>query len=94
MRALLDRAESDESFRERILAMSPEEKRQAISEAGFDVSPSDMASLRSMTGYELSDEELEQVAGGGSATSISVGASVGGAASVAGVVAIAAGLAI
>lgn len=93
MRALLDRAESDEAFRERVLGLSsPEEKREAIREAGFDVDDSDLATMRSMTGTELSDDDLEKVAGGGSVTSISVGASVGGPVSIAAVVAIAAGV--
>jgi predicted ribosomally synthesized peptide with nif11-like leader len=91
LRALIDRVESDDSFRERVLAMSPEEKREAIREAGYEIDRSDLASISSMTGYELSDEELDQVAGGGSVTSITVGASVGGTISVAGVAAIAAG---
>ena len=82
VRALIDRAESDEAFRERILAMSPEEKRQAIREAGFDVDRSDLPTIRSAVAFELSDAELERVSlsPGGSITAVTIAASVAAAA--------------
>lgn len=47
-------------------------------EAGYDVSPKDLTAFREMIGFsELSDEELELVAGGmGTGTVAGVGAAV------------------
>jgi predicted ribosomally synthesized peptide with nif11-like leader len=83
-RQLLERVVSDPEFRERLeTAPNNEARRQIVEEAGIDVEPSDVSALRTMTGAtELSDEDLEKVAGGGSATNVSVGASIGTAISV------------
>jgi predicted ribosomally synthesized peptide with nif11-like leader len=87
--ALLERVRSDEGFRQRLeAAPTNEAKRQIVQDAGFDVDRSDLAPLRSLTGLqELSDADLEKVAGGaGSATDIAtaaVGSATGAAATVA-----------
>ncbi len=71
VRALLARLESDQGFRERLeAAPGNDARRQIVLDAGFDVQASDLPTLRSLTGIqELSDEDLEKVAGGiGTAT--------------------------
>jgi predicted ribosomally synthesized peptide with nif11-like leader len=76
--ALLERSESDEDFRTRLEAASVEERRRIIHDAGFDVDPSDVDIFKSLIGArELSDEDLDRIAAGGSTTSI-IGGSVGG----------------
>ena len=76
--ALLERAESDEDFRTRLEAASLEERRKIIKDAGFDVDPSDVETFKSLTGVqELSDEDLERIAAGGSITSVAGGAAAG-----------------
>lgn len=66
VRALLARLESDQGFRERLEAVPGNDaRRQIVLDAGFDVQPSDLPTLRSLAGLqELSDEDLEKVAGG------------------------------
>jgi predicted ribosomally synthesized peptide with nif11-like leader len=68
--ALLERLESDPSFREQLQAApTAEAKRQIVRDAGLDVDRSDLPTVRSMAGLEeLSDDDLEKVAGGGAAT--------------------------
>lgn len=75
--ALYERAQADDEFIARLeAASSPEEKHRIVSEAGFDVEPDDLDTLRSVAGLsELSDEDLERVAGGNSATNV---AEIGG----------------
>ncbi len=76
----MERVESDQGFRERLeAAPTNEAKQQIVRDAGFDVQASDLPAIRSLAGIqELSDDDLEKVAGGiGGATSVSVGASVG-----------------
>lgn len=87
VRALLDRVESDEGFRDRLLAEgSIEERGRLVLEAGYDVEPSDLPAFKEMSGFsELTDEELEWVAGGGTGTEVGVGiatAVTGGAAGI------------
>lgn len=95
IKALLARVESDESFRERLLAAGSEEDRQhLLVEAGYEVEPTDLPTFKEIVGFgELSDEELEWVAGGGIGTqvAIGVGSAVGGA--VTGVAAVASAVA-
>jgi predicted ribosomally synthesized peptide with nif11-like leader len=64
--AFYERVTSDEQFRAQLEAAgTPEEKRRIVSEAGYDVSPDDMPIVRNLAGAtELSDEDLEKVAGG------------------------------
>lgn len=78
MRALLDRAQSDESFLDRLLAAgSVEERRRLLLEAGYDVEPSDVPAFKEMVGLgELSDQDLERVAAAGTGTDVALG--VGG----------------
>lgn len=68
--ALLERLQTDRGFRERLeAAATPEAKRQVVKDAGFDISRSDLPFLRVQVGLqELSDEDLDKVAGGGAFT--------------------------
>lgn len=83
MTALYERVQSDESFRAQLQeASSPQDKHRIVSEAGFDVERADLDTLRSLAGMtELSDEDLERVAGGGgtlTGVDISVGITASG----------------
>jgi predicted ribosomally synthesized peptide with nif11-like leader len=64
--ALYERVTSDEEFRTQLQAAgSPEDKRRIVTEAGYDVSTDDLPTIRNLAGAtELSDEDLEKVAGG------------------------------
>jgi predicted ribosomally synthesized peptide with nif11-like leader len=64
--ALLERLQTDQGFRERLEAASTTEaKRQLVQDAGFDIGRGDLPALRAQAGLqELSDEDLERVAGG------------------------------
>src|SRR5215469_3932151 len=65
--ALYERVNSDEEFRDRLeAAETPEEKRRIVTEAGYDVSRDDLPTIRRFSSgvSELSDEDLENVAGG------------------------------
>jgi predicted ribosomally synthesized peptide with nif11-like leader len=84
VRALLERAQSDPGFRERLESASTrEEKRQVVRDAGFDVGPDDLETLRSMAGIEISDSDLERIAGGMSTGSVITSAEAGGTAATA-----------
>ena len=65
--ALFERVSSDEEFRARLeAAATPEEKHRIVSEAGYEVTRDDVSVIRELAGVqELSDEDLENVAGGG-----------------------------
>lgn len=66
---LLDRVESDESFREVLLVGSLEDRGRLLREEGYDVEPRDIAALRGVAGLrELPDDELVYVAEGGAGT--------------------------
>jgi predicted ribosomally synthesized peptide with nif11-like leader len=75
--ALWERMQSDEQFRRQVeQAATPQEKHQVVVAAGLDVEPGDLSTLRSLAGmHEISDEDLEKVAGG-SGTVTGVGVSV------------------
>jgi predicted ribosomally synthesized peptide with nif11-like leader len=77
-KALFERVSSDEAFKSRLeAAATPEDKRRIVAEAGFDVSPEDLPSLRDLAGVEeLSDEDLEKVAGG-TGTNTGAGSAIG-----------------
>lgn len=78
--ALMERVETDQAFRERLeSAPTNEAKREVVVDAGYDIEPSDLPAFRSEYGLsELSDEDLEKVAGGsGTLTAESVGSAVG-----------------
>jgi predicted ribosomally synthesized peptide with nif11-like leader len=64
--ALYERISSDEAFTARLeAAESPEDKRRIVTEAGYDVGRDDLPTVRNLAGMsELSDEDLEKVAGG------------------------------
>jgi predicted ribosomally synthesized peptide with nif11-like leader len=64
--ALYKRVTSDEAFRAQLEgAESREEKRRFVTEAGYDVSRDDLSTVRNLAGVSnLSDEDLEKVAGG------------------------------
>lgn len=67
---LLERVGSDEALRRRLReAGSPEEWRRRVTDAGFDLTPDDLDLLRARRSGELSDAELERVAGGASSSS-------------------------
>ena len=70
--AFAERISTDEAFRDRLTAAStPEERRQIAGEAGFDVSRNDLPAIRGALGIEeLSDEDLEKVAGGMDTSSV------------------------
>jgi predicted ribosomally synthesized peptide with nif11-like leader len=72
--ALYERVSSDEGFRGQLeAAKTPEEKRRIVTEAGYDVTPDDLPTIKSLAGMtELSDEDLEKVAGGGNTTAASI----------------------
>jgi predicted ribosomally synthesized peptide with nif11-like leader len=64
--AFVQRMELDEAFRARVEAAdSPEEKYRVVSEAGYDITPDDLVTIKQLVGIsELSDEDLESVAAG------------------------------
>jgi predicted ribosomally synthesized peptide with nif11-like leader len=77
--ALYERVTSDEEFRARLeAAETSEEKRGIVAEAGYDVSRDDVSTVRNLAGVsELSDEDLEKVAGG-SGSGTAAGVLIGG----------------
>ena len=64
--AFAERISTDEAFRDRLTAATtPEERRQIAGEAGYDLSRNDLPAIKEALGIqELSDEDLEKVAGG------------------------------
>ena len=64
--ALFERVKSDEQFRAQLeAAETPEAKRRIVTDAGYDVSSDDLSTIRNIAGMsDLSDEDLEKVAGG------------------------------
>ncbi|HEY1634841.1 MAG TPA: Nif11-like leader peptide family natural product precursor [Acidimicrobiales bacterium] len=64
--ALYERVNSDEEFRDRLeAAETPDDKRQMVTEAGYEVSRDDLPTIRKLSGVtELSDEDLDTMAGG------------------------------
>jgi predicted ribosomally synthesized peptide with nif11-like leader len=87
--ALYERVSSDEEYRARLEAAdTPDDKRRIVTEAGYDVSRDDLSTFRKLAGMsELSDEDLEKVAGG-------MGDTTGGILTTVGVVACAVGAAL
>jgi predicted ribosomally synthesized peptide with nif11-like leader len=91
---LYERVSSDEEFRARLeAAATPQDKGQIVTEAGYDVTRDDLSTIRNLAGVsELSDEDLEKVAGGtGTATGLDVGGSLGGTVAVVAIAAVALG---
>jgi predicted ribosomally synthesized peptide with nif11-like leader len=64
--ALFERVSSDEEFRAQLVAApTPEEKHRIVAEAGYEVTRDDLPVMRNLAGVsELSDEDVEKVAGG------------------------------
>jgi predicted ribosomally synthesized peptide with nif11-like leader len=58
--------QSDEAFRALVEAAdAPEDKHRVLTEAGYDVTPDDLVTIKELLGIsELSDEDLESVAAG------------------------------
>jgi predicted ribosomally synthesized peptide with nif11-like leader len=89
--ALFERLNADEQFRAQVeTAETPDDKRRIVTEAGYDVNREDLPTIQNLAGpTELSDEDLNKIAGGtGDTTSVvtAVGASVSFVAAAAGVV--------
>ena len=64
LKAFLEKVKTDSSLQEKLKAASDADAVAAIKEAGFNVSAEDLKNAQS----EISEEELENVAGGGMAT--------------------------
>ena len=64
--AFVERLSTDEAFRDQLAAApSPEDRLRIANDAGFAVGPDDVGAIRSAAGIEeLSDDDLEKVAGG------------------------------
>ena len=71
----------NEQFRAQLeAAATPEEKRRIVTDAGYDMSRDDLSTIRNLAGMnELSDEDLEKVAGGVSDTQVGIAAGAAGA---------------
>ena len=64
-KAFLKRLSKDEDFRKSLEnAASDEERRNIVKEAGFEFTKDDLKALADSAKSELSEEELEKVAGG------------------------------
>ena len=65
LKAFLEKVKGDTSLQEQLkVAASPEAAIEIAKEAGFAITADDIQSMQSAT-VELSDEELEGAAGGG-----------------------------
>ena len=72
LKTFLEKVKGDTSLQEKLkAAASPEAVMEIAKEAGFSITAEDIQSMQSTT-VELSDEELEGVAGGGGWTGNSV----------------------
>ena len=79
-KAFLKKFASDEDFRKSIEnAASDEERQKIVKEAGFEFTKADLKELAASSG-ELSEEDLEKVAGGSTVGWVTAAAGVGGAA--------------
>jgi predicted ribosomally synthesized peptide with nif11-like leader len=76
--ALVERVKSDADFRRQLEeASTPEEKQAVVKGAGFEVTKDDLPAVKEAFGVdsEISDEDLEKIAGGmGSTTSTIISA--------------------
>jgi len=70
--AFVERLNSDDAFRERMVAAGDNDARlRAAQEAGFDITADDLAELRrEHRADELSEEDLQKIAGGMSTTEV------------------------
>ena len=73
VRAFAERITTDEEFARRLgSASSPDERLKMANDAGYDLSASDLSAIKTALNVEeLSDEDLEKVAGGIGATTAS-----------------------
>jgi predicted ribosomally synthesized peptide with nif11-like leader len=81
VKAFVERLTTDEEFAKKVAdAPSKEERLRIINEAGYALTASDLSALKAALNVEeLSDEDLEKVAGGNSsAVCAGVGSAVGG----------------
>ena len=79
VRAFAERITTDEEFARRLgSASSPDERLKMANDAGYDLSASDLSAIKTALNVEeLSDEDLEKVAGGiGATTTATAGAAV------------------
>ena len=76
--AFVERISTDEAFRDRLAAAATsEERRQIAREAGYDLSSNDLPAIKEALGIkELSDADLEKVAGGVGTDTLEVTATV------------------
>jgi predicted ribosomally synthesized peptide with nif11-like leader len=73
VQAFVERVNDDETFRDGLIAAGDNDGRLRIAqEAGFDITAEDFAELRAQHVQELSEEDLEMIAGGGGATAASI----------------------
>ena len=67
--AFAERLKTDQAFVTKLAEASKEERRALAKAEGFDLSDDDLGTVRQTLGFEeLSDEDLERVAGGTGAT--------------------------
>ena len=72
LKAFLEKVKADTSLQDKLkAAAAPEAAIEIAKEAGFAISAEDIQSMQSST-TELSDEELEEAAGGASCNRVSV----------------------
>ena len=92
VRAFVERLSSDEAFRNRLAAApTPEERQEMAREAGYDLGAGDMPAIKAALGIEeLSDDDLEKVAGGIGTATATIGIGVAGTATLLGMTVIAA----
>ncbi len=81
----LAKVKEDKSLADSLGSAADNDARKAIAvKAGFDFTKTEMKdALNAVSSRELSDEDLDTVAGGSSATWVETGAAVGGAAAAA-----------
>ncbi len=80
IKSFVEKLSTDETFANKLAsAATPEERLKIANDAGFAVSASDLSAIKAALNVEeLSDEDLEKVAGGiGSATNVITGAVTG-----------------
>src|SRR5262245_52799504 len=76
VQAFVDRINEDETFRDQLVAAGSHDARlQMAQDAGFDVSADDLAELRRQNNVEeLSEDDLQKIAGGADTTGTEVAA--------------------
>src|SRR5258706_12027213 len=78
--AFAERIQTDQAFVDQLTAVEDrDEKLAVVRAAGYDMSPDDFPAFKDALGVsEISDEDLEKVAGGGSDTAMWVVVGVNG----------------